>query len=308
MYQWLKRQYAKRVVNINVNITIASLAAIAGTVVVVHFSRYLGVDDSHTTLIVVITLVSDWLIDLFVAVTLHWLANHWPRRWQRSHDLIDKYEEVIDAAPPPSLSMIKDAAANVLTPQMPNLSELPHFLQHGPQRLSQPTEANNSASPQTFSATPPAPAAPRSRPKAKPEVSFVRDATTIQLQRLCLSPLFYIIVAVGQWFLLHAGIERELTVILPFFVAIVITRVIHTWWMIHADPIVLEEWEASKRRRHAERHGRATLQGSPPIAATPSAQASAQNGMNHAESTPAGTVRPGESVAPRGERSISRSE
>jgi hypothetical protein len=313
MFQWLRRQYAKRVVNINVNITVASLAAIVGTVVVVHFSRYLGVEDSDKTLIMVITFVADWLIDLFVAVTLHWLANHWPRRWRRSQGLIEKYEQVIDAAPPPSLAMIKDAAVGVLNPQLPHLSDIPHFLQHGPQRSDQ--AAGETPTPATSTpATPARESAPAHAPvPAKPEISFLRDATTIQLQRLCLSPLFYVIVAVGQWFLLHAGIERELTVIVPFFAAIVITRVIHTYWMIHADPIVLEEWEQSKRRREAHKALRearlAGVNGSPTPSGAPPALVTPLNGDAHStDGTASVPTEPAPHARPNDSRSLSRSE
>jgi len=302
MYPWLKRQYAKRVVNINVNITVASLAAIAGTVVVVHFSRYLGIEDTDKTWIMVITFVSDWLIDLFVAITLHWLANHWPRSWRRSQNLIEKYEEVIDAAPPPSFSMIKDAAANVLTPQIPNLSALPHSLHHGPQRSDQAASAET---------TPLAASAPNAKPNLeagpdKPKISFLRDATTIQLQRLCLSPLFYLIVATGQWFLLHAGMARELTVVLPFFAAIVITRVIHTYWMIHADPIVVEEWERSKRRR--ERRNLARQATRIPSTTVPHAHAPSLNGLARPSDTPPVSSAPATPAAQAASRPLSRSE
>lgn len=222
MFRWVARQYAKRIVNINVNICIAAIAAVVLTAGVLSLSRLFGVDETKKTLVQTITLVSDWFFDLVVAVGLHWLANHWPKRWKRSRHLIDKADSVIDAAPPPGLSIIKDAAAGAL---------LPH--------LKHEDAASPGGKPGTISG-------PRK------EISFVRDATTIQLQRLCLSPLFYVIAMGLQNLMLHRGFAIELSMAVPFLLAIAITRIIHTYWMLKTDPLVLEEWEQSRKRRQSE--------------------------------------------------------
>ena len=183
MFGWLARQYARRIVNINVNIVVAGLLAIVLTAIPLHLSRYVGVDDNHKTTILVITFVSDWVIDLLIAVGLHWLANHWPRKL-KGKGLIQKAEEVIESAPPP--------------------------------------------------------------------IPFLKDATTIQLQRACLSPLLYAIALGTQWFLIEQGFARELAAITGFTTGILVCRVIHTFWLIRIDRRHLEEWEAKRSQRLAE--------------------------------------------------------
>ena len=83
------------------------------------------------------------------------------------------------------------------------------------------------------------------------KIGFVRDATTLQLQRLCLSPLFYGIAMGGQWLMLNWNFARELSVAVPFGVAILITRALHTVWLLKADPQVLQEYEDWQRQRRA---------------------------------------------------------
>ncbi len=181
MIRWLANQYARRIVNINVNIFIASMAAITLTAIPLHLSRYVGVTNEHKITILIITLVSDWIIDLVIAVGLHWLANHWPQRWQRTRKLVDKADRVIDAAPPP--------------------------------------------------------------------VSFIKDATIIQLQRLCLSPLFYGIAMYTQWLLMHEGLAREVSAFLGFLLAVIVTRILHTLWLLRSERTTFEQWEAMKAAR-----------------------------------------------------------
>ncbi len=183
MFQWLARQYARRIVNINVNIVVAGLLAIILTAIPLHLSRYLGVGDDHKKTILVITFVSDWVIDLLIAVGLHWLANHWPRRL-KGKNLIQRAEEVIESAPPP--------------------------------------------------------------------IPFLKDATAIQLQRACLSPLLYAIALGMQWFLIEEGMGREIAAITSFTAGILVCRVIHTFWLIRIDRRHLEEWEAKRSQRLAE--------------------------------------------------------
>lgn len=181
MIRWLANQYARRIVNINVNICVASLAAITLTAIPLYLSRYFGVTHEHKITILIITLVSDWIIDLVIAVGLHWLANHWPQRWKRTRNLVDKADRVIDAAPPP--------------------------------------------------------------------ISFVKDATIIQLQRLCLSPLFYIIALYTQWLLMHEGLGREISAFLGFLLAVIVTRVLHTIWLLRSERRAFEQWEAMQAAR-----------------------------------------------------------
>lgn len=106
MFRWIARQYARRIVNINVNIVVAGLLAIVLTAIPLNISRHLGVTDDHKFTILVITFVSDYVIDLFISVGLHWLANHWPRKL-KGRGLIQRAEEVVESAPPP-LPFVKD--------------------------------------------------------------------------------------------------------------------------------------------------------------------------------------------------------
>ncbi len=63
-------------------------------------------------------------------------------------------------------------------------------------------------------------------------LTFVQDATMVQVERLVLSPLFYIIAVGGQQMILHADHSAVATsVAVPFTTAILITRCIHTVWM-----------------------------------------------------------------------------
>lgn len=181
MWRWIAKAYSRRIVNINVNIVVASLMAITLTAIPLHLSRYFGVSNDREKTILIITVASDWILDLVIAVGLHWLANHWPRTWKRSGDLVHKAEAVMEAAPPP--------------------------------------------------------------------LPFIKDATIIQLQRLCLSPLFYVIGLGVQWLLLQRGYAREFAAILGFLLAVIITRTIHTFWMLRNEKRAIAEWEAARADR-----------------------------------------------------------
>jgi hypothetical protein len=183
MFQWCARQYAKRIVNINVNIVVAGLMATILTSFALKAGRHLGVfdDNTHKKLIIAATFVIDMVFDVAIAVGLHWLANHWPAGWKRSRKLVDTADGVIDAAPP--------------------------------------------------------------------AVSFVKDATAIQFQRLVLSPVLYATAFVTQWLMLHEGVPAEWTVMPSYMAGVVLTRVIHTPWLLHAERKVWEQWEEAKKRR-----------------------------------------------------------
>ncbi len=221
--------YRRRLVNINVNITVASVMAAIGGTLVIHFTRYIGVRDDDKTILMIVAAAADWLIDLVLAVGLHWMANHWPDSWRRSKTLIEKAEDVIDSSPPPGLSVIKDATHG---------THLPHIPGFGTDRKEAPGGESGHVS-----AIPPV--------ANGPKVGFVRDATTLQLQRLCLSPVFYGVAMGGQWFMLNWNFARELSVAVPFAVAILITRLLHTAWLFKADPQVLQEWDDWQRQRRA---------------------------------------------------------
>lgn len=109
MFKWLARQYAKRIVNINVNIIVAGLVAMSLGTMPVHLSRYVGVHDDEHVKIKIIFFASDWLFDLIIVVGLHWLANHMPKRYARTRKVIAKAEDIVEDAPPPT-PFLKDTA------------------------------------------------------------------------------------------------------------------------------------------------------------------------------------------------------
>jgi len=237
MWAWMTSQYRRRLVNINVNITVASVVAAMGGTAVIHFTRYIGVRDDDKTILMLIAAAADWLIDLVLAVGLHWMANHWPESWKRSKTLIEKAEDVLESSPPPGLSVIKDATHGT---QLPHLPYIPGF---GPEK-KEDEEGASQPQPTSASDLREAPCAP-----CTPKIGFVRDATTLQLQRLCLSPIFYGVAMGGQWLMLYWNFARELSVAVPFGVAILITRALHTVWLLKADPQVLQEYEDWQRQR-----------------------------------------------------------
>jgi hypothetical protein len=196
MFGWLARAYRRRIVNVNVNILLANVLAVALTAVAVHFSRYLGITNQQRWLMVAYTVGVDMVFDVALYYVLHWMANHWPKR-------------------------------------LPERG-LKHVLEESP----------------------------------KP--SFFKDATVVQAQRLCLSPLFYAITIVGMKLALHAGWDRVAASVAAFGAAIITTRIIHTFWMLRNDRAARR---AAERNRDQDRDRRDP----PPPASGP--QVLSENGV-----------------------------
>lgn len=74
---FLARLYAKRIVNVNVNIVVAGLLAMLLTLIPVHLSH--NHIENHWA-ILAITFLSDLVFDVVIYYSLHWLANHVPWR------------------------------------------------------------------------------------------------------------------------------------------------------------------------------------------------------------------------------------
>lgn len=74
---WIARLYARRIVNINVNIILAGVLAMSLTLIPVHFSRRFT---DHKPTIMAVTFVSDIVFDVVIYYLLHWVANHMPKR------------------------------------------------------------------------------------------------------------------------------------------------------------------------------------------------------------------------------------
>jgi hypothetical protein len=66
----------------------------------------------------------------------------------------------------------------------------------------------------------------------KPKPAFLKDATQVQLERMALSPLFYVVALGGQHALMHAHVDAASATAIGFGVAILLTRVLHTLWML----------------------------------------------------------------------------
>jgi hypothetical protein len=73
------------------------------------------------------------------------------------------------------------------------------------------------------------------RSAAYGSMSFVKDASLVQFERACLSPLLYVIALGGQLALMHRGIDVAWATIIGFAVAIAFTRVLHTIWMYRTE-------------------------------------------------------------------------
>lgn len=184
----IARLYARRIVNINVNVILAGVLAMLLTLIPVHLSRHFT---DHKPTIMAVTFVSDVIFDVIIYYVLHWLANHMPKRRQQ-------------------------------------------------------------------------------RDTAIADLSFLKDASLVQFERALLAPIYYGCAMGLQWMLLHAQesgtvarlatsifgkesnsrfvISRELATAIALIGGILVTRTLHTIWMIRQE---------RRRQRAAELRARA---------------------------------------------------
>ncbi len=168
--EWFQRWYAKRVVNVNINILLAGAFAIAIMWVVMHFvnvldvdghiSRRLHVDVKYVNM--TLSFVIDLVADLAVYYALHWYANHAPGK----------------------------LGGKLINPEYSDLS-------------------------------------------------FMQDATKIQVERVILSPILYGIAMGLQLLALHHNYRPPTAAAIGFAAGITTTRTLHTLWMV---------WEAKRKR------------------------------------------------------------
>lgn len=71
--------------------------------------------------------------------------------------------------------------------------------------------------------------------KAYQHLSFIRDASLVQFERMLMAPLLYTVALGLQNFLMHYGIGREWATVWGFATGLVITRTLHTFWMLRAE-------------------------------------------------------------------------
>jgi hypothetical protein len=76
----VSRIYARRIVNVNVNVIIAGLLAMCLTLIPVHLTRNFT---ENKFVIWGVTVGVDVLFDVAIYYALHWLANHMPRKERR---------------------------------------------------------------------------------------------------------------------------------------------------------------------------------------------------------------------------------
>ncbi len=67
-------------------------------------------------------------------------------------------------------------------------------------------------------------------------LSYIKDATLVQFERMCLSPLLYLIALATQYSMMRfGGTPSAWATIVGFIAAIAVTRVLHTLWMLRAE-------------------------------------------------------------------------
>ncbi|MBL8764181.1 MAG: hypothetical protein JNM07_07920 [Phycisphaerae bacterium] len=86
MFPWLGRFYARRIVNINVNIVLAGLLSLLPTLLCVALADQFWGVGRNPWIVNAITFVADVVFDFLIYYILHWLANHMPRRRLPSPD------------------------------------------------------------------------------------------------------------------------------------------------------------------------------------------------------------------------------
>lgn len=149
------RLYARRIININVNVIVAGVLAGALTVVAVYFTRPLGIHNKWA--IAAIAVVADIVFDVAIYYALHWLANH---AWDNPHG----------------------------------------------------------------------------RRPGSPKLSFIKDATLVQFERALLGPLYYGVMVVTMKLAMNAyGIEREWATSIGVANGLLVTRLMHTLWMLRQE-------------------------------------------------------------------------
>lgn len=70
----VRRLYARRLVNINVNVILAGVLTLALTVATIHLTRYVGLHDKRW--LIAIKIGADIIFDVAIYYALHWVANH----------------------------------------------------------------------------------------------------------------------------------------------------------------------------------------------------------------------------------------
>ncbi len=86
MVHWLARVYARRVVNVNVNILLAGALALIPVLGILRICEAL---DINRKLVPAVTFLADIVCDVVIYYVLHWLANHAGRPAKPMHTIAD---------------------------------------------------------------------------------------------------------------------------------------------------------------------------------------------------------------------------
>ena len=86
---------------------------------------------------------------------------------------------------------------------------------------------------------------------------FFKDATLVQFERMCISPLLYVIALGTQYSLMEWwDVGASLATVIGFSLGIAVSRIIHTWWMIRTERMAATKLtETSKTGSSGVRHG-----------------------------------------------------
>lgn len=197
----LARLYSRRIVNVNVNIIAAGLLALVVTAVFMHYfvdwqwheviSRWTRLNSK--VVITATTFLVDLIADLAVYYVLHWYANHAPGRIQKlAH--VEKMHDLVNPEFAKPAFTKESIAASPLSPQ----------------RIK---------------------AVATGKKDTGLTKAFVRDATKVQVERMILSPILYVIALGGQHALLHAHMPVAWATAIGFGAGILVTRILHTIFM-----------------------------------------------------------------------------
>ncbi len=66
-------------------------------------------------------------------------------------------------------------------------------------------------------------------------LSFIRDASLVQFERMLMAPVLYTVALGLQNYLMHDGVSREWATVWGFAVGVAITRTMHTFWMLRNE-------------------------------------------------------------------------
>lgn len=215
MFQWVANIYARRIVNVNVNIVLAGVLALPVVLGILKLAEHFGLTAAHKALVPAITFVADIIADVLIYFALHWLANHSPWRKKELHD-VAKAADHLRLFDPEAAKAVARANAE---------------LDQGEEKAAVEKEAHGASGGVVGEMV----------GRSAELVRFIKDAMVVQVERAALSPLLYVLWLGTQYLMLHRGYSTIVATATGFVIAVAVTRTIHTIWML-----------AKERRRSQE--------------------------------------------------------